>query len=134
MPSCDTENGSGGAGGLWWHRVTVHAVVRPGVGWYGCFHVVAPSRDDVERILTEFAAFLGIQSVRVEEWYECEPAHPHELPGFRQQDGRILYDEGVPSEEVRYYVQREPFATIGRWRWGRRIRRFNARIRRQGFA
>lgn len=136
MPSRDTENASGG-GGLWWHRVKVHAVVRPAVGWYGCFHVVAPSRDDVERILTEFAAFIGIQSVVVAEWYECEPAHPHERMGFRQEGGRITYDESVeadPSEEVRYSVPREPFSTISRWLWRRRIRRFNARLRRRGLA
>lgn len=122
------------ADGLCWYRVKVHAVVRPGVGWYGCFHIVASSKTGVEQIVQEFGAYVGLRSLSVEKWYQCEPAHSHELPGLRQQGGQIHYDETVeadPSEELLWSVLREPFGMIDRWLWRRKIRRFNSRIRRQ---
>lgn len=85
-------------------------------------------------MLQEFGAFVGLRSLRVEKWYQCESAHSYELPGLRQEGGQIHYDETVEansSEERPWSVLREPFGMIDRWLWRRKIRRFNSRIRRR---
>ncbi|MCC5823158.1 MAG: hypothetical protein LAT64_09855 [Phycisphaerales bacterium] len=110
------------------YRVKVHAIEREGEGWYGCFHIAAPDRTAVERILSAFAAFEGLESLTPEAWLRESPSMGGRRSAILREEGRIIYSEGRTEGPLTFFVQRWPFRTFSRIRRDMRLIMFNRSI------
>jgi hypothetical protein len=110
------------------YRVRVHAIEREGEGWYGCFHVAAPDRTAVERILSAFAAFEGLESMTPEAWLRESPSMGGHRSAILREEGRVIYSEARTEGPLTWSVQRWPFRKFSRIRRDVRLIMFNRRI------
>lgn len=122
-----------GRAGLRWFRARVHVHEGVGNGWYACWHIVARDEADARDTIMDLGRFIDASSVEIDSIMDEDEARPSEIPGIKQEGGRIFYDESTGADEsTSFYVQLRPWGLISKWRWRRTLQAFNDSLRSRG--